>query len=125
MGVMVPEAGVPEVSVVATRDSATGVLSVNFVNRSLTTAHRIRLHFPNGRPAAAGQVRAISAREPTAHNGVDIPPEQPMRPEYEPYTTAPPGSIAIDSRRWSEQDLLTLPPFSVASLVLAPDGARP
>jgi hypothetical protein len=51
---------------------------------------------------SARWVRWISAPEPTAHNDADIPPERPMRPEYEPYTTAVPN------------DTLALPPFFVA-----------
>ena len=43
-----------------------------------------------------------------------------MQPEYDPYTTARPGSIRIESRPWTDGEYLSLPPFSVATLILNP-----
>jgi len=119
------ERGVAEVTAIATRDDESRSLFVNFVNRSLSTAYPIRLQVRGGFSAASGELRSISASEPTAHNGVDIPPEWPMKAEYEPYSTAKPGSIGIVSRQWSQQETLVLPPFSVATVILRAPGALP
>jgi alpha-N-arabinofuranosidase len=118
IGAVGAENAVAEVTVLATRDDDGRTLYVNFVNRSLNTAYRIDLRIKGGFSALSGELRSISAKEPTAHNGVDIPPELPMKSEYEPYSTATPGSIKIDSRVWSPKDEFILPPFSVATAIL-------
>ena len=125
IGAVGAERGVAEVTAIATRDDESRSLFVNFVNRSLSTAYPIRLQVRGGFSAASGELRSISASEPTAHNGVDIPPEWPMKAEYEPYSTAKPGSIGIVSRQWSQQETLVLPPFSVATVILRAPGALP
>ena len=118
LGVMLAEPNVPEVTVVASYTRDTGAMYINFVNRSMRTAYGIRLRVSGGPAATHGEVRSVSAAEPTAHNGADLP-DWPMRPEYEPYTTAQAGSIRIETRPWSADQMLRLPPFSVATLVLA------
>ena len=125
IGAVGAERGVAEVTVVATQDSSSRSLFINFVNRSLTTAHMVRPRVRGSFSGASGELRSISASEPTAHNGADIPPGLPMKPEYEPYTTAQPGSIRIYRHKWSQPEPLMLPPFSVATLILRADGAVP
>ncbi len=122
LGAMAAEKDVPEVTVLATCDEFRQSLFVNFVNRSLTTAYNIRPRVQGGF-SSSGELRSISAAEPTAHNGVDIPPEWPMKPEYEPFSTAKPGSINIVTRNWTDE-LVFVPPFSVATLVLRSTGQR-
>jgi alpha-N-arabinofuranosidase len=127
IGMVLEEWNVPEVTVVATQTPGTGEVFVNFVNRSMETLHNVRINFKGTGLEAAGsklvgEVRSVSGQEPTAHNGVDIPPEWPMKPEYEPYTTASPGSIRIQTRPWVQGDMVTLPPFSIASVVLQVKG---
>jgi len=125
IGAVGAEKGVPEVTALATTNDEGRSLFVNFVNRSLTTAYPIRLRVTGGSVAPDGELRSISASEPTAHNGVDIPPEWPMKAEYEPYSTAKPGSIRIVSRQWSQEEPIVLPPFSVATALLRSPGALP
>jgi alpha-N-arabinofuranosidase len=125
IGAVGGERNVAEVTVLATRDPASRSLFVNFVNRSLTTAHRIRLRLSGDFVSSGGELRSVSALEPTAHNGVDIPPEWPMKQEYEPYSTAAPGSIGIVTRKWSKEEPIVLPPFSVATVVLRSADAQP
>ena len=124
LGAMAAETGVAEVTVVGTQGAAGKTLFVNFVNRSLVWAHNVQLDLRGNFSVANSEIRSISANEPTAHNGVDIPPEWPMKPEYEPYTTAKPGSIGIVSRNWSPGDPIFLPPFSVATLILRSTGSH-
>jgi alpha-N-arabinofuranosidase len=116
---MFPQEHVAEVTVLATRDSADGKLYVNFVNRSMTNIHKINVDLRNFVPAAEGQILSVSANEPTAHEGRDIPPEWSYKKEYEPYSTAAPNSIRIQQKPWSAGEPVTLPPFSVATLVLS------
>jgi len=125
IGAVGAERGVAEVTVVATQDSPSRSLFINFVNRSLRTAHTVRVRVRGSFSSPSGELRSISASEPTANNGVDIPPGLPMKPEYEPYSTAQPGSIRIHRQRWSQNEPLVLPPFSVATLILRADGATP
>jgi hypothetical protein len=125
IGAVGAERGVAEVTALATKENESQSLFINFVNRSLTTAYPIRLRVTGGSLATTGELRSISASEPTAHNGVDIPPEWPMKPEYEPYSTAKPGSIRIVSRQWSQHEPLVVPPFSVATVLLRSPGALP
>jgi alpha-L-arabinofuranosidase len=120
IGAVGAERGVAEVTVLATRDR--DALFINFVNRSLTTSHSIRLHIAGGFGKLNGELRSVTAGEPTAHNGVDIPPEWPMKPDYEPYSSTKPGSMRIASRPWSKDDPVVLPPFSVMTLVLRSNG---
>lgn len=122
VGVMRQERGVAEVTAIATTATKTGALFVNFVNRSQTNEYAIQLRVLNGPPVARGELRSVSANEPTAHNGVDVPATWPMKPEYEPYTTAAPDSIGIVSRPWSPNSTIALPPFSVATVLLQPPG---
>jgi alpha-N-arabinofuranosidase len=124
IGVMLAEGGVPEVTVVATRDIKSQRLYINFVNRSMSNAHNVRLRIINESAARNGELRSVSASEPTAHNGVDMPPEWPIKSQCEPYTTAEPDPIRIASRPWSRREPILLPPFSVATLLLSWSGAH-
>ncbi|MHB1514954.1 MAG: hypothetical protein ACYCVY_04455 [Acidiferrobacteraceae bacterium] len=114
-GIMFAEQNVPEVTVLATRRSFDGRVYVNFVNRSLTTRYRVRIHPRNYTPQRV-EIMSVTGNEPTANNGPDIPPGLGFRPAFEPYTTAPPGSIRIE-RRMMHGNMVELPPFSVLTVV--------
>lgn len=118
IGVMKPQSNVPELTSIVTRDSRTGRLYVNLVNRSMSRMYNVNLNLKNFNSAASGEVLQVSGREPTAHNGRDIPPEWPFRDEYEPYTRAAPDSLRIQQKTWKKGELLRVPPFSVMTLVL-------
>ena len=118
IGIMTDESNVAEVTVVASKRSATGEVYINFVNRSMQHVHKIKLDFLGDLPSRTGTLLSITADEPTAHNGRDIPPEWPYNKDYEPYSTAPSGSINIHSSPWSDRDLVTLNPFSVYTLLI-------
>ena len=118
--VMWPQQRVATVTAVATRNSDDGTLYLNFVNRSFADVQTIRLDLRHYSAAAGGELLSISAAEPTAHEGRDIPPEWPYRKEYEPFSTAPEDSIRIQHKSWSIGEPIRLPPFSVATLVLKP-----
>ena len=124
IGIVQAEANVPEVTAVATRSAAAGQVFVNLVNRSMTSLHTIRMVFKPEAPAGPGEIRSVSGPEPTAHNGPDGPPELPTHPEHEPYSSVPPGSFTIETRPWSPGDVVELPPFSVATLVLPASSNR-
>lgn len=120
LGVMLPEQKVPEVTVVATRDSAGGRLYINFVNRSSRNRHAIHLEVQGFNGADHGEILSVSAGEPTAHEGRDIPPGWPYDKDDEPYSTAPADSIRPRHQAWSRGEPVTLPPFSVATVVIDP-----
>ncbi len=124
IGVMKAQSNVPELTSVVTRDSKTGRLYVNLVNRSMSRIYHVRLNLKDFKPAASGEVLQVSGDEPTAHNGRDIPPEWPFREEYEPYTRAAPNSIRIQSIVWKKNELLRIPPFSVVTLVIDGSDSR-
>lgn len=125
LGVMKAQQDVADVTAIASRDSQSGRLYINLVNRSLNRAYQLKLALKGAALPATGEIRRVAAAEPTAHNGRDIPPEWPYRAEYEPYTSAAPGSIGIHSRGWQAGQLLDLPPFSVQTLVLEAGPATP
>jgi hypothetical protein len=124
IGVMKPQSNVPELTSIVTRDSKSGRLYVNLVNRSMNWIYNVRLNLKGVIPAATGEVLQVSGGEPTAHNGRDIPPEWPFRDEYDPYTSAPPDSIRIQSKAWKKGESLRIHPFSVITLVLDSIDAR-
>lgn len=118
LAIMKAQPNVPELTSIVTRDSQTGRLYVNLVNRSMNRIYNVRLNLKNFKPASGGEYLMVTGDEPTAHNGRDIPPEWPFRDEYEPYTRAAPGSIQIRSTAWKKGESLSIPPFSVATLVI-------
>lgn len=120
LGIMKPQNNVPEVTQVVTRDSSSGRLYVNLVNRSLSRVYSVRLNLKGFKAEDKGEILSVSGKEPTAHNGRDIPPEWPHRPEYEPYTVAKPGSIRLNSAAWNKGDPVSIPPFSVLTVVIDP-----
>ena len=120
IGTVMAEHDVPEVTVLASRDPLSRRIFVNLVNRSLSTRYPVQLRLDHARLPAQGQLFSISAAEPTAHNGRDIPPEWPYRPEYEPYSSAAPHSLQIKEEAWDPRQPILLAPFSVATLVLTP-----
>ncbi len=126
LGIMEPEANVPELTQIVTRNSKTGRLYINLVNRSMKRQYTVNLQIKGYNPAAKGEVLEVSGKEPTANNGPDIPPEwrRFWRAEYEPYTTAKPHSIRIHSKAWKAGQPLIIPPFSVLTLVLNPAAAK-
>lgn len=118
LAVMQAQSNVPEVTQIVTRDTKSGRLYINLVNRSLSQAYAIRLNLRGGYSVAKGEILQVSGDKPTDHNGHDIPPEWPFRDEYEPYTKAAPNSIRIQSKVWRAGESLRVPPFSVMTLVL-------
>lgn len=122
IGVMKAQQNVAEVTAIASRDSKSGRVFVNLVNRSMSRVYSVDLKLQGARAARTGEILSISAPEPTAHNGRDIPREWPYKPEFEPYSSVPAGSIAIRSKPWSPGTALTIPPFSVLTLALDVDN---
>ncbi len=120
LSTLFPENNVAEVTVVASRNSADGRLYVNFVNRSQSNIHTIDINLHNYAPAAEGEILSVSGPEPTANEGRDIPPEAGYDKTDEPYSTVAPDSIRIQKKPWAVGQPITLPPFSVATLVLSP-----
>ena len=118
IGIMTDEQNVSEVTVTATRNSKLNEIYVNLVNRSMQNIHQIMLDFTGKLPSNRGEILMMTGNEPTAHNGRDIPPEWPYKPEYEPYTTAAAGTIKPNSTQWRIGQTIKLPPFSVATLVI-------
>jgi len=118
IGIMQSQSNVPEVTVLASRDEKTKRVYINFVNRSLTTAYPIQLDLKNGHLRSTGTLYRLAAKELTAHNGRDMPPEWPYKKEYEPYSTAQNNSIKIKKSSWNSKQLLKIAPFSMMTLVL-------
>lgn len=120
LGIMEPQSDVPELTQMVTRSSETGKLYINLVNRSMKRQYTVNLQIKGCNPSVKGEVLEVSGKEPTAHNGPDIPPEwrKHWRAEYEPYTTAESHSIRIRSKAWKAGQPLNVPPFSVLTLVL-------
>jgi alpha-N-arabinofuranosidase len=118
IGVMKAQSNVPELTSITTRDTKSGKLYVNFVNRSMSHVYKVRLGIKNFEAASGGELLMVSGNEPTAHNGHDIPAEWPFRKEYDPYSTAAPRSIRIRSEAWRKGELVRIPPFSVMTLVI-------
>jgi len=117
VGIMAKQNDVPEVTVMASQDTEKKKIYVNFVNRSLTTQYPISLEFLNGRVDKKAKILRVEAKELTAHNGRDIPPEWPYETAGEPYTTMPKNSIKIKESAWDGQVALTIAPFSVMTMV--------
>jgi len=115
MGIIGAQSNVPEVTVVASQNAEK--IFVNFVNRSLTTTYPIDLAFVNGKVNKQATIYKIETKELTAHNGRDLPPEWPYDIKNEPYTTAIPNSIGIQTQNWNEKQPLKIAPFSVMTLV--------
>lgn len=118
IGIMAPQKNVDEVTVVASKDTKTNQVFVNFVNRSLTTSYPINLNFIHGKIAKKGALFRIQTKELTAHNGRDTPPEWDYQIKYEPYTSAKPNSIKIEEVNWNDKQPIKIAPFSVMTLVL-------
>lgn len=118
IGIMMPEKGVKAVTVVASKNSRTGDIYVNLVNRSLTTAYPIDIDFQHLSAQSEAKILRIQTNELTAHNGRDIPPEWPYDKAYEPYSTAPENSIQIKESTWDMQAPIQIAPFSVITIVL-------
>lgn len=116
IGIMEAQKNVPEVTMVATRDAQKKKVFVNIVNRSLTTQYPLNLTFLNGKKPKQANVYKIEAKELTAHNGRDIPPEWPYQSNFEPYTTAGANSIHIQKSVWDTTKSLAIAPFSVMTL---------
>lgn len=121
LAIMQAQSNVPELTQVVTRDAQSGRLYINLVNRSMSRQYTVNLSLNGLNATANGELLQVAGKEPTAHNGRDIPPEWPFRDEYDPYTTAAPNSIRIQSRLWKAGEPLRVAPFSVVTLVL--DGA--
>jgi alpha-N-arabinofuranosidase len=118
IGHMKAQKDVDEVTVMASQNTKTNQIYINFVNRSLTTSYPIDLNFINGKVSHNGTLLRIQTKELTAHNGRDQPPEAPYGLQYEPYTTAKPNSINIKEVKWSDKQPIKIAPFSVMTLVL-------
>jgi alpha-L-arabinofuranosidase len=118
IGIMQAEKQVPVVTVLASRDTKNQKLYVNIVNRSMDTSYPIHLHVKGGDVNQQATQYKVEAKEMTAHNGRDIPPELPYKPEYEPYSTAPENSIKIQSHTVDITKPFSIAPFSVMTLEL-------
>ncbi len=118
IGIMQSQHSVPEVTVLASKDAKSDRIYLNFVNRSLSTSYPIELSFLNGETHTAGRLHFVQAKELTAHNGRDLPPEWPYQREFEPYTTESPNGIHIESKHWNIKQPLKIAPFSVMTLVI-------
>lgn len=116
--IMKAQNNVPELTSMVTRDSKSGRLYVNLVNRSMSRIYSVRLNVKGMNLPAGGELLQVTGSEPTAHNGSDIPPEWPFKPEFDPYTRAAPNSIRIQSSSWKRGESVRIPPFSVATLVI-------
>jgi len=82
LGIMKPQSNVKELAQVVTRDSKTGRLYINLVNRSMSRQYTVNLGFKGNNSASSGKLFQVTGREPTAHNGHDIPPEWPTDKAY-------------------------------------------
>jgi alpha-N-arabinofuranosidase len=123
VGATAAEANVKEVTAVAALDRARDRLYVNFVNRSLRHNYRVKLQvegFQVTSPAVT--LWKVAAREPTAHNGRDIPPDWPYDTKIEPFTTLLPNSIRLISETKNSGDFVDIPPFSIITVELVGHG---
>ena len=122
VGIMMEEKNISEVTVMATRSSKNNEIYINFVNRSMVNSHQITLDFIGELPNQQGELHLLSGNEPTAHNGRDIPPEWPYRPEYEPYSSAGNNTEVVKTKisPWTLGNTVTLPAFSIATLMIKP-----
>jgi alpha-N-arabinofuranosidase len=116
MGIMEAQKNVPEVTMIASHDTKSKKIFVNFVNRSLTTQYPLSLTFAEGALPKQAKTYRIQTKELTAHNGRDIPPEWPYPTGVEPFTTAKPNSIRIEEGVWNTSKPLAIAPFSVLTL---------
>lgn len=121
LGILKPQTAVPEVTQVVTRDSATGRVYLNIVNRSMTRAYRIKPRLTWGK-TSGGTLYQVRANEPTAHNGRDVPLGWGSQwlAEYEPYTSHAANSIKLQSSNWTAGSTISVAPFSVVTLVMNP-----
>lgn len=119
IGTIIAEKNVPEVTIIASKNEAEGKLYINMLNRSVSTGYPIKIDFRNlAKAPGKARLLQIEAKEVTAHNGKDIPPEWPYGKAHEPYSTAAPDSIKIREKAWSLDTPVALAPFSVATLVI-------
>ena len=114
----------PEVTVVSSKDSKTGKVYVNLVNRSMNTSYPVQLEIqsatdtPTNSALAQIKVLRVQAPEMTSHNGRDIPPELPYGVAYEPYSSVKENSIKISESMQGINQPITIAPFSVITIVL-------
>lgn len=118
LSIMAQRDDVPEVTVLASMSRDKNRLYLNMVNRSMKHQFSIKADINDFTPEENATLYSISAAEPTAHNGRDIPPEWPYRQEYEPYSSSAKGEVSIAERSVSATAAVQLKPFSVATLVL-------
>lgn len=118
IGIIQAEKQVPIVTVLATRAVKDNQLFINVVNRSINTSYPIDFSFIGGKVTPQAKLYKVEAKEMTAHNGRDIPPELPYKLEYEPYSSAPKNSIKIQELSLDMNKPVVIAPFSVMTLVL-------
>jgi alpha-L-arabinofuranosidase len=118
MGIIAAEKQVPEVTVFSSKDSVTGKVFVNLVNRSMTTSYPVNLNLLSASKQKSVKVYRVQAREMTAHNGRDIPPEWPYDKAYEPYSSAAINSIKIVETTQNANQAIVIAPFSVLTVVI-------
>ena len=82
--IMKAQNNVPELTSMVTRDSMSGRLYINLVNRSMSRIYSVRPGIKGMNLPAGGELLQVTGSEPTAHNGSDIPPEWPYKPEFDP-----------------------------------------
>lgn len=121
VGIMWPESNVAEITQVVTRDTVSGKVYVNLVNRSMSRAYKIKPRLLYGR-TSGGVLLQVKAAEPTAHNGRDVPSwwGSQWLSVYEPYTSAAANSIALKTTTWTAGSAVTVAPFSVVTIVMNP-----
>lgn len=122
IGTILPQKQVPEVTVVSSINRDSGKIYINLLNRSVSTGYPVKINLKHlvNKPGKV-TLLSISAKEVTAHNGRDIPPEWPYGKAIEPYSTAHEDSIGIQQKAWHLDQPVALPPFSVATLVVEID----
>lgn len=118
VGVMYPQKNVAQVTSFASVDEKKKMVYVNFVNRSMDTAYPIQLNLKNTVLPAQLKVMRIQTKEPTAHNGRDMPPEWPYDKKNEPYSTAKENSIKIAEQVVDSAKPIMLAPFSVMTVAI-------
>lgn len=118
IGIIAAEKQVSEITVLSSKDSKTGKVFINLVNRSMTTSYPINLNLLHADIKQPVKILRVQAKEITAHNGRDIPPEWPYDKAYEPYSTAANNSIKITETKQNANQTIVIAPFSVLTVVV-------
>jgi alpha-N-arabinofuranosidase len=107
---------VPEMTAVAALDDAGKTLFVNLVNRSWDTAYPVRVQLAIGTLPAQAVTWSISAPSATDNNGVDLPPDFPVRWQEPAVTAGFTGPIRIQRGACDPRQPFLVPPHSIVTL---------